>query len=339
MDLTLGPEQESIRDAVRAVLAGRLSMPRVRSIAASGSGIDVEAWREAATLGWFALGLPEGQGGAGYGLPEEMLLFVELGRALAPGPWLGTVLAAHALGGAAHAEVLAGGRRVAVIDDPGDALGAAGRLDGTAAHVADAGLAESLLVLGRTAVRHVATGAHGVAVAVTPSIDPTRRLAAVTFDGAAAERLDADAGALRRRATVLVAAEAVGVAERTLELSVVYAKVREQFGRPIGAFQAVKHRCADMAVRAEVARAVTTFAAVAARDAEPDAAHHAHVAKALAANAALANAADNVQNHGGMGYTWEADAHLFLKRAWLLEHAFGTRTAHLDALAGPWRAG
>jgi alkylation response protein AidB-like acyl-CoA dehydrogenase len=137
---------------------------------------------------------------------------------------------------------------------------------------------------------------------------------------------------------VLVAAEAVGVAERTLEMSVAHAKVRQQFGRPIGSFQAVKHRCADMAVRAEVARSVTTFAAIAVRDGDPAAGHHVHVAKVLATAGALANATDNVQNHGGMGYTWEGDAHLYLKRAWILEHLLGRRTSHLDAVAAPWRS-
>jgi alkylation response protein AidB-like acyl-CoA dehydrogenase len=121
-------------------------------------------------------------------------------------------------------------------------------------------------------------------------------------------------------------------------MSVEYGKVRQQFGKPIGSFQAIKHRCADMAVRAEVARSVVTYAAVALAEGEPDAARHAGIAKALAGNAALANATDNIQNHGGMGYTWESDAHLYLKRARLLEHCFGTRTAHLDALAAPWRA-
>jgi alkylation response protein AidB-like acyl-CoA dehydrogenase len=126
------------------------------------------------------------------------------------------------------------------------------------------------------------------------------------------------------------------VAERTLEMSVEYGKVRQQFGRPIGSFQAVKHRCADMAVRAEVARSLTTYAAVALRDGEADATRHVRAAKALAADAALVNAGDNVQNHGGMGFTWESDAHLYLKRAWVLEHAFGTRVQQLDALAADW---
>jgi len=171
-----------------------------------------------------------------------------------------------------------------------------------------------------------------------PSIDPTRRLGDVRFSGIAAPPLAGDAATLRTLATLLAAAEAVGVAERTLEDSVEYAKVRQQFGRPIGSFQAVKHRCADMAVRAEVARSLTTFAAVALAEGEETAPRHVAAAKVLASDAALANAADNIQNHGGMGFTWEADAHIYLKRAWLLEHALGTRAAHLDALAVPWRA-
>ena len=227
---------------------------------------------------------------------------------------------------------------MAVIDDPGDALGTGVRLAGGAARVADAGLADGFLVVGGTAARYVAADARGLARTVGPSIDPTRRVGVLRFDGVTATALRAPAATLRQVATVLVAAEAVGVAERALTMSVEYAKVRQQFGKPIGSFQAIKHRCADMAVRTEVARSVTAFAAVAVRDGEPSAARDVRVAKTLAANAAIVNATDNVQNHGGMGYTWEGAAHLYLKRAWLLEHAFGTRTGHLDALAAPWRA-
>src|SRR5262249_29168907 len=267
--------------------------------------------------------------GAGYGLAEEMVLFVELGRALAPGPWLGTLLAAHALAGPARDEVLGGARRVAVLDDPADC---------GAGLVADAAVAHGLLVLGRTSTRSVATDARGLSLEPRAGIDPTRPLAWLRLDGAGGERLDAEPAGLRRIATVLLAAEAVGIAERTLEASVAHAKVRQQFGRPIGSFQAVKHRCADMAVRAEVARSLTTFAALALRDGQADAARHVREAKALAVDAALANAHDDVQNHGGMGFTWEADAHLYLKRAWVLEHQFGTRTALLDELASEWSA-
>ncbi|HZP42672.1 MAG TPA: acyl-CoA dehydrogenase family protein [Candidatus Binatia bacterium] len=338
MDLTVGGEQAQIRDAIRGVLADRLPLARVRAVVAAPPGFDPDVWREAAALGWFGLGLPEAEGGAGYGTPEEMLLALELGRALAPGPWRGTILAAHAAPRAVRAAVLAGAVRVAVVDDPAGALGAGARLRGTAVDVADAGVAEAFLVLGARRAAWVPRDARGLGVAAAPSIDPTRPLGRLALDDVGAEPVDADPAALRRLGTVLAAAEAAGVAERTLEMSVAYAKVRRQFGRPIGAFQAVKHRCADMAVRAEVARSVVTFAAVALRDGEGDPARHAAVAKALATDAALANAADNVQNHGGIGYTWEADAHLYLKRAWLLEHEFGRRADHWDALAAPWRA-
>jgi alkylation response protein AidB-like acyl-CoA dehydrogenase len=323
VDLTLGPEQEAIREAIRGVLVERLPMARVRALLDDEAGIDAGIWREAATLGWFGLGLCEAAGGAGYGLAEEMLLFVELGRALAPGPWLGTVLAAHALEGAALSGVLQGAHRVALLDDPRETI---------VETVPDAAAADAVLILGARRT----TYASGEVQATAVGIDPTRRLARIRL---ASERtvLDADPAALRRMATVLAAAEAVGVAERTLEMSVEYAKVRQQFGRPIGSFQAVKHRCADMAVRTEVARSVVTYAAVALAEGDPQAERHVHVAKALATDAALANAADNLQNHGGMGYTWEADAHLYLKRAWMLEHGCGTRAAHLDALIAPAR--
>jgi len=339
MDLTLGPEETAVRDAIRGVLAERLPLARVRAVASVEPGIDEALWREAGGLGWFGLGSPEDAGGAGYGAAEEMLLFVELGRGLTPGPWLGTVLAAHALAGTpALAPLLAGELRVALIDDPSGALGDGARLAGVARGVADAGAAGGFLVLGGGAARYLPATTRGLAVEGRPSIDPTRRLGDVRFSGIAAPPLASDAATLRTLATLLAAAEAVGVAERTLEDSVEYAKVRQQFGRPIGSFQAVKHRCADMAVRAEVARSLTTFAAVALAEGEETAPRHVAAAKVLATDAALANAADNVQNHGGMGFTWEADAHLYLKRAWLLEHALGTRAGHLDRLAISWRA-
>lgn len=342
MDLTLNGEQEAVRDAVRGVLRERQPSERVRAIVAGDAGVDVDLWRAAGELGWFGLALPESAGGTGYGVPEAMLLFTELGRAVTPGPWLGTVLAAQALvASPTHRptldRLLVGGHRVAVIEDPFDRLGAGARLDGRVELVFDAGASDLLVVLGTSGVRVVATSAVGVRVEAGHGIDPTRRPATVTFEGTSADVLSDDAGALRLVATVLVAAEASGVAERAVEMSVEYAKVREQFGKPIGTFQAIKHRCADMAVRAEVARSHVTYAAVALQDGEADAPFHVHVAKTLASNAALQNTADNIQNHGGMGYTWESDAHLYLKRARALEHCFGTRTAHLDALAASWR--
>jgi alkylation response protein AidB-like acyl-CoA dehydrogenase len=339
MDLMPSAEQDAVRDAIRTMLRDRMPSERVRAIMAGDAPVDRAFWRQAAGLGWLGLALPEAAGGAGYGLPEAMLLFTELGRALVPGPWLGSVVAAHALATtAACAAVLDGSRLVGLVDDPDDRLGAGATLDGAVGGVADADLADAFVILGSTRVRSVDAKATGLGVTAARSMDPTRRLGAVEARGVKAEVLDADAAGLRRMATVLVAAEAVGVAERTLEMSVEYAKVRQQFGKPIGTFQAIKHRCADMATRTEVARAVVTFAAVAVADGEPGADFHVHSAKALATDAAIENATDNVQNHGGMGYTWESDAHLYLKRARVLEHLCGSRIAHLDALAAPWRA-
>ena len=339
MDLMFSAEQESIRDAIRGLLRDRMPPERVRADMASDAPVDRAFWRQAAELGWLGLAVPEAAGGAGYALPEAMILFTELGRALVPGPWLGSVVAAHALvDGAIRDAVLAGTRLVGLVDDPTDALGRGATLDGRADGVADADLVDAFVVVGSTRVAFVEAKAGGLDVEAALSMDPTPRVARLTARGVDATVLDAEAGTLRRMATVLVAAEAVGVAERTLEMSVEYGKVRQQFGKPIGTFQAIKHRCADMATRTEVARAVVVFAAVAVRDAEPDADFHVHSAKALAADAAIRNATDNVQNHGGMGYTWESDAHLYLKRARVLEHACGSRMAHLDAIASPWRA-
>jgi alkylation response protein AidB-like acyl-CoA dehydrogenase len=343
MDLTLGPEQEAVRDAIRGMLADRQPIARVRQVMIADPPVDEVVWREAAALGWFGLALPEAAGGAGYDLPEAMLLFQELGRGVIPGPWLGTVLAARALaarpgGDPALDGILAGRRRVAVVDDPDDRLAKGARLEGKAQAVLDAGCTDALLVLGRETSRLIECDAPGVRIDGGPSVDPTRRIGTVTFTGVAAAPELGDARRWRLEGAVLAAAESLGVAERTVEMSVEYGKVRQQFGKPIGTFQAIKHRCADMAVRAEVARSSVTYAAVALAEGEPGVARHVAMAKALASNAALTNATDNIQNHGGMGYTWESDAHLYLKRARLLEHCFGTRTAHLDALAAPWRA-
>lgn len=340
MDLMLSGDQEAVRDAIRAVLRERADSALLRAAMDTESGIDESLWRTAAELGWLGLAAPESVGGAGYGLAEAMLLFVELGRSLAPGPWLGAVVAVRGLAGTddtAVAEIIAGTRRVVLVDDPDDSLGH-DRLRGVVEQVLDVQLADDALVLGRRAVRRVALAGTGVRCEATHCMDPTRRLGRIVFEDARGSEHAADADDLRRVGAVLSAAEAAGIAERTQEMSVDYAKVREQFGRPIGTFQAIKHRCADMAVRAEVARSAVTYAAVALEEHTADAPLHAHIAKTLATDAAIQNATDNIQNHGGMGYTWESDAHLYLKRARMLEHVFGTRTAHLDAIAAPWRA-
>jgi alkylation response protein AidB-like acyl-CoA dehydrogenase len=330
MDLMPTPEQDAIRDSVRAFLDAELPMSRVRALCGASGDAHAPLWRAAAALGFFA----------DYALTEQMILFEELGRSLAPGPWLGSVLAASALAGTGDAAaVSAGETRVALCLDPcgGPLTLRSGRLSGTRQAVLGADLADAFLVVDDVGVLFVPRGA-GVRVATTPSLDATNPAGRVTFADAAATRLSADAANLRRAAVVLACAEAVGGIARTVEMSVAYAKVRQQFGKPIGSFQAVKHRCADMAVRAEVARSATTYAAVSVRDGAADADFQVAVAKVLSANAYLQNAADNVQNHGGMGFTWECDAHLFVKRARAFDATIGSRRVQLDALVAHFRA-
>jgi acyl-CoA dehydrogenase len=323
-------------------------MARVRALLTAPADAFAELWHSAAGLGFFALGLPEALGGAGYAITEEMVLFEELGRVLAPGPWLGSVLAAHALADAdgrareALERVVAGEvRAAACIDAWGGALSLRGdRIAGTRDGVLSAGLADAFLVVDDAGVLFVPK-CDAVAVAAAPSLDATNPVGTVTFRDAPCIVLSRDGAAvsdLRRAATVLACADAVGGTARTVEMSVEYSKVRHQFGKPIGSFQAVKHRCADMAVRAEVARSATIYATVSVRDDARDADYQVAVAKILAANAYVQNSADNVQNHGGMGFTWECDAHLYVKRARAFDTTLGPRRAQLDALVAQFRA-
>jgi alkylation response protein AidB-like acyl-CoA dehydrogenase len=350
MDLMPTADQHAIRATVRDFVAGELPRERARAVMEGDRDVLLRAWHKAAELGFFGLGLAEAEGGAGYGLAEEMVLFEELGRGLVPGPWLGTVIAAHALAGdsdplrrRALGGILAGDVRVGLVERRGRAPLEVfeERLTGERTAVADAVHANALLVLDEVGLLFVPIDGKAVTVDARPSLDPTRPVARVTFADARCDVLTTDptiTAALARAATVLACAEAVGAIDRTLEMSVDHAKVRRQFDRPIGAFQAVKHRCADMAVRAEAARAAATYAVVSVRDGTPDESFQVSVAKIACARAFLDNAADNVQNHGGMGFTWECDAHLFAKRARSFDLSFGTRTTHLDRLVESFRA-
>jgi len=348
MDLMQSSDQDAIQGTVRAFLADEIPMERVRQmIDAHDFSALATVWRHAAELGFFALGLPESAAGSGFSLTEEMILFEELGRALAPGPWLGTVIAAHGLhaaaGEAAQAllrRVVSGELPVAFAECSSTALSAVGgTLSGRVGVVGGAAVCAALLLF----VDDTVLLAHGDGDALwiekQADFDPTRAAANIELRNAAFLSLArGDAAArLRAEAAVLACAEAVGGIEKTVEMSVDYAKVRTQFGVPIGSFQAVKHRCADMAVRAEVARSATIYATIAVRDGAADADFQVSVAKLLSGEAYIDNAADNVQNHGGMGFTWECDAHLHVKRARSFDLALGSRHAQLDRLVGEFR--
>ncbi|MET9437778.1 acyl-CoA dehydrogenase family protein [Streptomyces sp. NPDC006551] len=272
MDFRLTDDQRALKKGVRELLERRFDRDALRA-AVDGGALDRGLWRELGAAGFFALRLPEEAGGVGLGLPEAVLVFEEAGRALLPGPLIATFSAAGQVEGAAEGEV--------VVTAP------------------DGGLVEWL------EEADVVTGDVTGAVPVR-SVDPLTPL----------HRLPGPvvAGALRRMTTtgaLLSAAEQVGSASRTTETAVEYARTRKQFGQPIGAFQAVKHLCARMLVRTEVARAAVYAASVTGDPVEIAG------AKLLADEAAVDCARDCLQVHGGMGFTWESDVHLHLKRAWV----------------------
>jgi alkylation response protein AidB-like acyl-CoA dehydrogenase len=281
------------------------------------------AWSSCAQLGLLGLGLPESVGGTGLGLVEETLVFREIGRQLAPGPFLTTVLAGHAAfaSGAIElaAELAAGAVRVGYAEPDADASETlSGRVQ-----VRDWAGAPWLLVSSPKGTGLVETAAIGEVHSVR-AIDSGLRLGWATAENVPlAQRVPDEA--LYLRGLVLVAAQLVGVAEACLDASVYYAKTREQFGRPIGVNQAIKHACADMAVAARYSADQLMFAAASAAAGHADARFHAHAAKVLASAAARKNAAANLQVHGGMGFTTEFDAHLYVERAEVLEHTLSPR--------------
>lgn len=290
MDFQLTEQQRDLRAGVRDLLAGRYGREALRASVDTGVAVDRALWRELGAAGFFALRLPEADGGIGLGLAEAALVFEEAGRALLPGPLVATHLAAGVVPGAAA------GTTVVTAFDLGGPL---------VAH-----LGEADAVLGAAAVP------PGEPVRSADPLTPLHRVASY-----------GDCSAYREEGALLTAALQAGSALRTVELAVRYAGEREQFGQPIGAFQAVKHLCARMLVRAEVARTAVYAAAVTADGAEIAA------AKLLADGAAVDNARDCLQVHGGMGFTWEADVHLHLKRAWVRAEQWRTAAEAEEALA------
>ncbi|MET9767418.1 acyl-CoA dehydrogenase family protein [Streptomyces sp. NPDC006415] len=318
MDFQLSDDQRALRSGMRDLLGAVFDRDRLRAAVERGGALDRSLWRELGAAGFFALRLPEEAGGVGLGLPEAVLLFEEAGRALLPGPLVATHLAAGLVKGAAEGEAVV----TAVVGDlpvahlaGADAVLVGGdeSFDGTAGAEALTGEALRDLVAAARPVRSMdpLTPLHRVGAAKAPQPTTERTRAATVRTPAATERTPAHAGRLRYEAALLTAAEQLGSAARTTEAAVQHAREREQFGSPVGSFQAVKHLCADMLARTEPARAAVYAAAVTGDPVEIAA------AKLLADDAAVRNARDCLQIHGGMGFTWEADVHLHLKRAWL----------------------
>jgi alkylation response protein AidB-like acyl-CoA dehydrogenase len=319
MDFELSTDQVALQEAIRKQLDAQYPMAVVRSLEASG-GVDRVRWRQLGDAGVFALRLPETDGGVGLGSAEAVLVFEELGRALVPGPLVASHLASGLVDGAAGGEAIVG-----VLERTGDGHGL------LVEHLA---ALDVLVVVDADGVFVVQPEALDVEPVPTP-LDPLTPLHRVRSLPAGSALGGADLAARwRRDGAVLVASLQLGIAEAVTDAAVAYAKERVQFDKPIGAFQAVKHLLADMLVRTEMARAAVYAAGVTLDDPEvgdPDRA--AAVAKIMAGEAALANGKACIQVHGGMGFTWEVDSHLYLKRAWVLDSLFGPVDRHAEALA------
>jgi alkylation response protein AidB-like acyl-CoA dehydrogenase len=368
MNFAFTEDQILLRNSVRSVLEEQCKPAHVRALMDDPRGYSEGLWSEMAKLGWLGLPLPESQGGAGLGLVELCLVLEEMGRAAYPGPYFASV----ALGGlglllggsAAQKErwlsAIASGRArtsAALLEDsldwdPASTATAARRdgggwtLSGVKRFVPWAHAADAVLVPARAAegvsLFLVDPRAAGVTLKPMVGIDLTNRWsemrlaevrvgadALVGEPGAAAPLLEA----LLRRAAVCASAEMLGAARRCLDLSVEYAKVREQFGQPIGSFQAIRHRCAEMLLGVENSHSAVYYAAWTLHAGAEDGAVAASICKAYVSEAVRQVCGDAIQVHGGIGFTWEYDLHLYFKRAKALEPLFGDAEFHRELIA------
>ncbi|OBG91898.1 acyl-CoA dehydrogenase [Mycobacterium sp. E3251] len=357
-------ELDQLRNVVRDYLTATSPSETVRKLMATETGYDEASWRQmAGELGLHGIGVPEQWGGAGAGMAELAVVFQEMGRALLCSPFFATLaMATQAIlssgddaaaeefipgfvDGSATATLILNGR-LGAWDPAAVTLRAEGagpdyRIHGEAPLVIDGHTADIILAAANTdtgvSLVAIRTGREGVHRTPLAGLDRTRKLARLEFAGAQATLIGTDGGAadfLARTsdlAIVALTAEQVGAAQRCLDMGVDYAKHRIQFGRPIGSFQAIKHRCADMLVEVEGARSAVEHAAdVAHTDDLPTAAS---VAKLVCSEAFLHVALDNMRIHGGIGFTWEHDAHLFVRRAKATQLIFGDPDYHAQRLA------
>jgi alkylation response protein AidB-like acyl-CoA dehydrogenase len=373
MDFGFSEEQEMLRTMARDFLAKECPSPWVRRMMDDERGMTDPVWDKMAALGWMGLILPEEHGGSGLDFVDLVVVLEEMGRVVLPGPFFSTVVVgAVALregGSAAQRETwlprLARGELKVTLAhlEPSGRLGADGiattatpdgsglRVDGTKLFVPDAVGADLLVVVARmpgsqdtdgVVLLLVDAAADGVTVTPLKTMDQTRKLAEVRFEGV---QVDGDRVLTERhggwpllqrivdRGKVGLCAEMCGGAERVLEMSVEYAKVREQFGRPIGSFQAIQHKCANMLVEVESSKSVTYYAAWAVANDIAEAPLAAAMAKAYCSDAYRRTAGEGIQIHGGIGFTWEHDMHLYFKRAKSSEVTFGDATWNRELVA------
>jgi alkylation response protein AidB-like acyl-CoA dehydrogenase len=372
VNFTFTEEQEELRHSVRAFLEDQSPEDAVREQMDSESGYDPKVWSQMAEqMGLQSVIIPEEYGGAGFGHVELTIVLEEMGRALLCAPYFSTVvLAGNAilesgdeiakrslLPGIATGETKA---TLALIGPSGvwDASGVevtasktsgasdeagAYRLTGESMFVLDGHIADLILVVARTeggvSLFHLESEAAGLTRTPLSTLDQTRKMARLSFDGTPASRLGPENGGweiierVLDLAAVGLAAEQVGGAQFVLDMAVQYAKDRVQFGRPIGSFQAIKHKCADMLVDVESAKTAAYFAAQCAQESRDELPPNASLAKAFCSEAYFRVASENIQIHGGIGFTWEHPAHLYFKRAKSSQLLFGDPAHHREQLA------
>ena len=353
MQFGLSESQEILRDSARKFFTGECPISEVRRLMETDTAYDVALWSKLAAQGYTGIVFPEEYGGVGLGKVELILLMEEAGRALLPGPFFATVALAGAVLEATGTPeqrkryltpICQGSARatVAMLEVSAswdstninmEAVG--GKLTGEKRFVPDAGVADFLVVVARNGVFVVEAKTDGVQVRPMKGMDLTRKLCTVQFNGAHAERLGNSAGLATglHVATAALVAEMVGGMQRTLDLTVEYAKTRKQFGKPIGAFQAVQHQCADMYLETESSRSAAYYAAWALDVNAPDAAVAVSIAKSYASDACRTVGNRGIQVHGGMGFTWENDVHLYYRRAKASETMLGDVTFHRERIA------
>jgi alkylation response protein AidB-like acyl-CoA dehydrogenase len=365
VDFTFSADQDALRDAVRAFLRAEAPKEYVRRMAEhDDTGITPELWRNIVDLGWTGLLVPEEQGGLGLGVIDAVVVQEEMGRAVFPGPYFSSAitatLAARALGLDDLLEGLAAGTRrgTVAIDEAGHGdplerirVRASGRgsrykLDGVKPIVMDGGSADWVLVPARTrdGLQTFLVEQPGQYAQVAPALDITRKFARLEFDDTRATLVgpSGDHADVWRRvaddAAVLLAAELIGVSEAANALALDYAQAREVFGRPLSKFQVTRHKAVDMLREIEIARVAVHYAAWASDVDAPDREISAAMAKAQSASAANYVTAECIQIHGGVGYTWENDAHVFLRRAKVDDLLLGAQTWQRERVADEYFA-
>jgi alkylation response protein AidB-like acyl-CoA dehydrogenase len=353
MQFGLSESQQILKDTARKFFAGESPIATVRKSMETEAAYDSALWTKLADQGFTGIIAPEEFGGMGLGKVELILLMEEAGYALLPGPFFSTVaLAGSVIDACASTEqkkkylgsIAAGQSRstVALVESAGSwdteslKISTTGNtLTGTKLFVTDAAAADFIVVVARDGVFVVDAKATGLNIEPMKGMDLARKIYSVEFKNTPAEMLGNTSGlaAALNVATAALCAEMTGGMQRALELTVAYAKTRKQFGKPIGIFQAVQHLCADMYLETESSRSATYYAAWALEENTPDAAASVSVAKMYASDAARNVGNRGIQVHGGMGFTWENDIHLYYRRAKASETMLGDATFHRERIA------